>query len=78
MLIVPVALQARESQAQTFTFDSPPRHKRNMLPKSKSEDYRLVVMKKGKGSEEAKERAISEDELRGAFGGTGDYGYQSE
>ena len=31
---------------RTFTFDSPPRHQRSkLLPPTKDEDYRLIIMK---------------------------------
>ncbi len=42
-----IQLKAPDGGFKRYTLDSPPRHKRHTLPKSKEYDFRVVILKKG-------------------------------
>ncbi len=63
--LVKMRLQRPDPPFKNYTFESPPRHKRHLLPKTKGEDYRLVVMRRAEPVSRARPR--TDDEVQAAF-----------
>jgi hypothetical protein len=58
--LVKMRLQRPEPPYKTYTFESPPRHKRYLVPRDKSHDHRLVVMRRATAAAGAREMTTAE------------------